>query len=441
MKYRINFIAFLLLVLMPLSLLTGQNKWDSRYIVKSLHLGKGDKFVLSLSPEECPESFPFSAIALGTATKDALMGLRLESGEQQWNVQEDAHLQVWEQHSYSRLYFVNSTQRIIKIVNLREVDVELDLYVYLPYQSPEEKSIEKNQNRTQCEQFPPYKDRKAWCPSGDCPYGANRVPTTPTHLIVHHSAGTNTSSDWDAVVRSIWHYHVITRGWDDIGYNWLVAPNGQLYEGRGDGIKGAHFCGYNSRTMGVCMMGTYSTAAPKDTAVKKLEALLTWTAFKYKIKPMKRSLHTTSQAQLLGVSGHRDRCNTECPGNVLYTKLSSIRAYVAANLEACGFKQGKADTSGNGGGSGGGHKPPKGTRGFYVLPTLVHDVLRMYVGTDIGQPLEIALVDASGRRIWYEMVHKAGSVVTLNMRKYPTGVYIIHASNPYKSWTVKIHKN
>ena len=83
-------------------------------------------------------------------------------------------------------------------------------------------------------------------------------------MVVHHSAGANEARDWAAVMRSIWVLHVAGNGWNDIGYNFLIDPNGVIYEGRagGDGVIGAHFSGVNTGTMGVSMVGTFSSQAP-----------------------------------------------------------------------------------------------------------------------------------------------------------------------------------
>jgi hypothetical protein len=50
-------------------------------------------------------------------------------------------------------------------------------------------------------------------------------------IIVHH---TDTPNDGDpaATVRSVYYYHAITQGWGDIGYNFLIDRNGNVYEGR-----------------------------------------------------------------------------------------------------------------------------------------------------------------------------------------------------------------
>ena len=174
---------------------------------------------------------------------------------------------------------------------------------------------------------PDFLDRLGWCPTGDCPK-INPVVTFPTHLIIHHSAGTNTANDWAAVVRSIWNFHVHDRGWDDIGYNWLVDPNGVLYEGRGDNIRGAHYCGKNTGTMGTCVLGDFTNIAPTSTAVGKLAKLLAWKSCDAGLDPLGSGWHNASNASVMHLSGHRDGCATECPGNMFYPSIPGIRETV-----------------------------------------------------------------------------------------------------------------
>ena len=182
---------------------------------------------------------------------------------------------------------------------------------------------------------PAYQGRLDWCPDGNCPTDPTPVYTNVTHLIVHHSAGSNVSSDWAARVRAIWNYHVNSNGWDDIGYNWLIDPNGVLYEGRADNLQGAHFCGHNSGTMGVCVMGTYSTVLPTEAAINTLKQLLAWKCCKEGIDPEDFSFHNSSGLNLYHISGHRDGCSTECPGNAFYPTIPQLREDVAAYIDMC----------------------------------------------------------------------------------------------------------
>jgi len=182
---------------------------------------------------------------------------------------------------------------------------------------------------------PPIVPREQWgCTPAACPAKDPPVYSVVTHLIVHHTAGSNTATDWPAVVRSIWVLHVMGNGWNDIGYNYLVDPNGVLYEGRagGDGVVGAHFSGVNSGTMGVSMMGTYSTVPAPGMALETLRAMLAWQAGRWNLDPSGKQLHAASGLVLDTISGHRDANisraasgTTECPGNGVYTVLPSLR--------------------------------------------------------------------------------------------------------------------
>ena len=109
---------------------------------------------------------------------------------------------------------------------------------------------------------------------------------TVQKLVVHHTAGANGESGEaaKATIRSIYYYHSVTQGWGDIGYNFLIDAAGVVYKGRhshapgssadtltgenaaGQGVTAGHAFGYNSGTVGVAMLGTYSSVdAPTPT--------------------------------------------------------------------------------------------------------------------------------------------------------------------------------
>ena len=157
-----------------------------------------------------------------------------------------------------------------------------------------------------------------------------------THLIVHHSAGGNTSTNWGATVRSIFDFHVNTNGWSDVGYNYLIAPDGTLFYGRGGGnnVIGAHYCNKNTNTMGVCMMGTYTTVAPTDTAWKTLERIFAWKAVESNINPTD-SKNLSDLGSIPVINGHRSGCATECPGDSTFNRLPVLRTRLSAIFNAC----------------------------------------------------------------------------------------------------------
>ena len=165
-----------------------------------------------------------------------------------------------------------------------------------------------------------------------CNDGENAPLWTPqytivTHLVIHHTAGSNNiSQDYAATVRSIWSQHTYTNNWGDIGYNFLIDAYGKVYEGRagGNNAIGAH-CGFNGGTMGVSVMGTYTSELPTDTSTGTLKQLLAWKCTDSKINPLGNGFHTSSGKDLSVICGHRDVKSTECPGNALYAELPEIR--------------------------------------------------------------------------------------------------------------------
>lgn len=186
----------------------------------------------------------------------------------------------------------------------------------------------------------PVISRTGWgCPDGQNAPQWSPQYTTITHFIVHHTATPNTDTDWAARVRSIWHYHTNTLGWGDIGYNYLIDPNGVIYEGRagGDGSIGAHFSCMNSKTMGIALIGTFTNSNPSNNAVNSLKNLLAWKATSLNISPTGWGYHNPSALTMWNISGHRDGnssiygcpSGTTCPGDVLYGLLPAIRNDVA----------------------------------------------------------------------------------------------------------------
>lgn len=227
----------------------------------------------------------------------------------------------------------------------------LKLHFISPGETPQEmrrrieeqargKMSEENQTPSTKYPKPPVVTRTEWgCPDGQLTTHGNLSYTTVTHLIVHHTATGNEATDWPAVVRSIWNFHVFSNGWADIGYNYLVDPNGVIYEGRagGDNVVGAHFSGVNNGTMGVAMLGTFTSVAPPPKALNSLKKILAWKADQRNLDPTGTSLHAASQLNLKTISGHRDGpASTECPGDSFYPLLPAIRTDVKNLLSNAG---------------------------------------------------------------------------------------------------------
>jgi N-acetyl-anhydromuramyl-L-alanine amidase AmpD len=54
-----------------------------------------------------------------------------------------------------------------------------------------------------------------------------------------------------------WHKE---RGWDGIGYHYIIRRNGKIEAGRSELLTGAHAKGYNRLSIGICLVGGDSEA-------------------------------------------------------------------------------------------------------------------------------------------------------------------------------------
>lgn len=131
--------------------------------------------------------------------------------------------------------------------------------------------------------------------------------------------------DYSAMVRAIYYYHAISRGWGDIGYNYIIDPLGNIYEGRygGDKVIGAHAQCYNHGAMGIAIIGDYQNNDVPEPALQALIWLIGKKAKEFGSDPEGSS--TFRGKKLFNVIGHRDVRTTTCPGQILYELLPHIR--------------------------------------------------------------------------------------------------------------------
>lgn len=75
---------------------------------------------------------------------------------------------------------------------------------------------------------------------------------TATELLVVHCSATRPSQDIG--VREITQWH-LQRGFDTVGYHYVVRRDGSLEIGCPENAVGAHVRGHNSSSIGVCLVG------------------------------------------------------------------------------------------------------------------------------------------------------------------------------------------
>lgn len=143
-------------------------------------------------------------------------------------------------------------------------------------------------------------------------------------IAIHHS-GDDVFNDWFGNIKTpldIEEEHIKDNKWDDIGYHFLINPNGKIYEGRALYFKGSHIGNANSNKIGIVLIGDFEpshsvfdkkTDTPTRLQINSLKSLILL-------------LKNFSYIQILG--GHRDWGNSLCPGENLYKMLPEIRKSV-----------------------------------------------------------------------------------------------------------------
>lgn len=168
-------------------------------------------------------------------------------------------------------------------------------------------------------------------------------------VVVHHSGlYVEPSADPGSVVRSYQRHHMNAEKFDDIGYNFLVALDGRVFEGRNGGrdAEGAHAKGANSESVGICFMGQFHDPAsgkknePTPVQLESGARLIAWLAKECGIDLAgSSSFSTGSRASLPNVTMHRDvgatmgaENATACPGSRMYGKVDTLKTTAISYL-------------------------------------------------------------------------------------------------------------
>jgi N-acetylmuramoyl-L-alanine amidase/Stage II sporulation protein len=163
-------------------------------------------------------------------------------------------------------------------------------------------------------------------------------------IVVHHTAE-NIKQDADdmTILRAMYAYHARTRGWGDIGYNYVVGQDGTIYEWRagGDYTEGSHAYANNLGTVGISVMGNFEVDTPSAWQVNGLEDAIVMVARKYGIDVREDTVWfrtcdvkkdpncVIDERKVKKLHTHRDVWHTACAGKNLYSLLDDIRVRVA----------------------------------------------------------------------------------------------------------------
>jgi hypothetical protein len=165
-------------------------------------------------------------------------------------------------------------------------------------------------------------------------------------VVVHHTVQGNDYAPGDvpALIRADYAYHVKARGWGDLGYNLLVDRFGRIWEGRAGGLGratiGAHAQGFNTRTLGVAVIGDMTKGTPPVAALHALSRVAAYAGATWRFDPRSSVVLTSGgspryasgrRVTLHRVFGHLETGQTACPGK-LEGDLPQIRTGAAVLL-------------------------------------------------------------------------------------------------------------
>ncbi len=130
----------------------------------------------------------------------------------------------------------------------------------------------------------------------------------PYRMAIHHTASPSSDGgDAAARMRGMQNYHMNTLGWCDIGYHFVVAQSGAIYQARSRSNRpAAHVGGQNHGNVGISMIGNYTSAAPTQAQLEGMGKIVRWVHDTHGV-PLNRT----------AILGHREHAgqSTSCPGN------------------------------------------------------------------------------------------------------------------------------
>ncbi|XP_037920493.1 peptidoglycan-recognition protein 2-like isoform X2 [Hermetia illucens] len=131
------------------------------------------------------------------------------------------------------------------------------------------------------------------------------------YVVIHHTATRkcNSQSNCSSKVASIQRRHMNDKEWHDIGYNFLIGGDGNIYEGIGWNKRGAHTSGFNDKSIGIAFIGNFNEEAPKKKSLNAAKALLSCGV---------SNGYLSESYRLIGARQVR---KTSSPGSMLYDEI------------------------------------------------------------------------------------------------------------------------
>lgn len=146
----------------------------------------------------------------------------------------------------------------------------------------------------------------------------HKITARKIRAIVIHHFGNPSAKHWrgEHTIQAVRDYHTKVNGWRDIGYHFILGPDGTVWEGRDMNLQGAHCDGNNGNvgTLGVVFAANFNLEQPEDCGYTEGLVAIAELCKKCGFDPNELERH---------VVFHRMWDQTECPG-----KLLSYNAFI-----------------------------------------------------------------------------------------------------------------
>jgi N-acetylmuramoyl-L-alanine amidase len=137
----------------------------------------------------------------------------------------------------------------------------------------------------------------------------------PVNKLIIHCSATPPSMDVGVYEIKKWHTDKKPRGngWSDIGYHWVIRRDGTIEDGRDVNKIGAHTKGYNTGSLGLCLVGGVNGVNDADANFTDKQ----WHSLELMARGIKAMIpHIT-------IHGHNEYANKSCPSFSVQTWVKS----------------------------------------------------------------------------------------------------------------------
>ena len=146
------------------------------------------------------------------------------------------------------------------------------------------------------------------------------APQQITHLTVHHQGELwQEGADVPAYLRRLQRWSREAKGWPDVPYHYIVAPDGTVYAGRSPALPGDTNTEYDPQGhLQVMLLGNFEVQSPTAAQWRSTVRLLAQLLAEHRLAPAALGAHRHHSTQ------------TVCPGANLFARFDELRAAVAA---------------------------------------------------------------------------------------------------------------